>query len=63
MGMIFRCRCKAFANGIFFDVMNAGCEIFLGEDLGFVEAAFPDVKLAFEAEGEAAFDELHGLFE
>ena len=61
--MICGDRCKAFANGVVFDITDAGDEVFPGDDLGFIEAAFPDVELAFEAEGEAAFDELHGFFE
>ena len=52
-----------FANGIVFDVTDARDEIFLREDLDFVEAAFPDVQLAFEAERKATLDKLHGFFE
>lgn len=31
--------------------------------MGFVEASSPNVEFAFEAEGEAALDKLHRLFE
>ena len=31
--------------------------------MAFIEAAFPDIELTFEAEGEATFDKLHGFFE
>lgn len=53
--------CQSFANWVLFDVLRAGFEFVLGQDLGFVEAACPDVLFALEAEGETAFDELHGL--
>jgi len=32
-------------------------------DAVFFEASFPDVEWAFELEGEASLDVLHGLFE
>ena len=56
-----RGRCQSFANWVLFDVSRTGFEFVLGQDLGFVEAVSPDVLFALEAEGETAFDELHGL--
>ena len=51
------------AGGTLLDVGLAGVEFFEGEDLRFVEASRPDIELALEAEGETAFDVLHGFFQ
>ena len=54
---------KAAADGIGFDVAEAGVELVRGEDLALVKAAHPDVELAFEPKGEASLDVLHGFLE
>ena len=61
--MGFRRGYKSAANGILRDIALAVHELRLGHDPTLVEAAHPYVELAFQAEGEAALDELHGLFE
>jgi len=53
---------EACADGILFDVGFVGLKFFLRENLGFVEALRPDVEFAFESEGEASLDILHGFF-
>ena len=61
-GIRIRRRRKPPADGVLFDIAHAADELFFAHDLALVEAAHPDIELAFQAEGEASLDELHGLF-
>jgi len=56
-------RYKSPANGILLDIPDTAYELLFAHNLAFVEAAHPDIQLAFQAKGEASLDELHGLFE
>lgn len=47
--------------GVSLDVLHTVEGFLFGCDLAFIEAAHPHIVLALEAEGEAAFDELHGF--
>jgi hypothetical protein len=57
-----RRRDESPANRISFDIRHALNELFFRHDLALIEAAHPHAQLAFQAKGEAALDELHGLF-
>ena len=45
------------------DVSRTAQELLRAHNLGFVEASHPHIQFAFQAEGEASLDVLHGLFE
>ena len=60
-GMGLRHRHKSPANWVLLDIQHTVLELLLGHDLALVEAAHPSIHLAFQAEGEAPFDELHGF--
>ena len=56
-----RRRYKSPANGVLLDIQHTVLELLFGHDLALVEAAHPHIHLAFQAEGEASLDELHGF--
>jgi len=58
-----RFRCKSAADRVLLDIPCAVHELRFVHDLALIEAPHPHVALAFQAEGEASLDELHGLFE
>jgi len=60
--MGFRSCHKPPSNGILLDIPHTTHELLLAHDLALVEATHPYIEFAFQAEGEAALDELHGFF-
>lgn len=58
-----RRRNDAATDGILMDVTGADVKLLAGHDLAFIESSHPDVALALEAEGKAAFDVLHCFFQ
>jgi hypothetical protein len=61
--MSLRHRYKSPANGVLLEIQHTVDELLFGHDLAFVEAAHPHVQPAFQAEGKASLNELHGFFE
>lgn len=59
VGVLPGCSSEAAAYRVVFDIAHARLEFVGGEYLAFVEAAHPDVKLAFQTEGESSLDVLH----
>ena len=47
---------------ILLDIPHTAHELLFRRNLALVEAAHPHIELAFQAEGEAALDELHRFF-
>lgn len=50
-------------DGILMDVGEVGGVVVLVVDAVVGEASFPDIQIAFQAEGEGSFDVLHCFFE
>jgi len=51
------------ADGVRVNVVAVSCEVGRVFDAALREAVFPDGHFGFEAEGESAFDELHGFLD
>jgi len=60
--IVRRCR-KSSPYRVFFDIPRTAHELLFRRDLALVEAAHPHIKLALQAKGEAALDELHRYFQ
>jgi hypothetical protein len=62
-GISVRRQDESPANRISFDIHHTLNELLFRHDLALIEAAHPHTQLVFPAKGEAALDELHGLFQ
>lgn len=58
-----RRRYKPASNGVLLDIAHATHELLCAHDLALVKTTHPHIELAFKTKREAAFDELHCLFE
>lgn len=63
MGIGVRLGDNAGSYRVALDVQAERTELICGCHLNFVVATFPDIQLGLQQEREAAFDELHRLFE